>query len=335
MHLSEARKQPDWDKFKEAMAKEVEDFTVREHWKLVSVTVIDELKAKGIKFDIIQSVWSFKRKRTPTGELIKHKSRLCAHGGQQTSNTYWESFSPVAQWTTLRTILTLSLIKGWHACSINFVKAYPQADLKSNIFMWLPFGFNVDQPGKWLLQLTKNVYGLKDTGRTWHLHLKQGLLDRGFKPSQVDSCVFVKDQLILVIYVDNVIAFCPDEQPIEDFIKSMQEAEPNKFTLEDMGPLKDYLGIEIVEKDQRIYMTQMHLINKLISTANLDTEQLNDAPTPASGILHKHQDSPEITPGDAPFNYQSPIGQLNYLAATTRPDINFATHQCAKLCNAP
>ena len=135
MPLSEARKQPDWDKFKEAMAKEVEDFTVREHWKLVPVTIINELKAKGIKFDIIQSVWSFKRKRTPTGELIKHKSRLCAHGGQQTSNTYWESFSPVVQWTTLRTILTLSLIKGWHARSIDFVLAYPQADLKSNIFM--------------------------------------------------------------------------------------------------------------------------------------------------------------------------------------------------------
>ena len=102
----------------------------------------------------------------------------------------------------------------------------------------------------------------------WHLHLKQGLLDRGFKPSQVDPCVFVKDQLILVIYMDDVIAFCPDEQPIQDFIKSMQEAEPNKFILEDMGSLKDYLGIKIVEKDKRIYMTQMHLINKIISTAN-------------------------------------------------------------------
>ena len=56
---------------------------------------------------------------------------------------------------------------------------------------------------------------------------------------------------------------------------------------------------------------------------------------PASGILHKHQDSPEIAPGDAPFNYWFLIGQLNHLAATTRPDITFATHQCAKFCNAP
>jgi hypothetical protein len=33
--------------------------------------------------DILMGVWSFKRKRTPTGKLIKHKARLCAHGGQQ------------------------------------------------------------------------------------------------------------------------------------------------------------------------------------------------------------------------------------------------------------
>ena len=140
MHLTEARKQPDWSKFKEAMHKEVNDFNSREHWKLVPATIIDELKAKGIKFDVISAVWSFKRKRTPTGQLIKHKSRLCAHGGQQTHNTYWESFSPVVQWTTLRTILTLSIIKGWKAKSIDFVLAYPQADMKSNVFMRIPFG---------------------------------------------------------------------------------------------------------------------------------------------------------------------------------------------------
>ena len=96
MHLGDARKQPDWHKFKEAMNKEVNDFNTRNHWELVPATVIDELEAKGIKFDVIQGIWSFKRKRTPSGELLKYKSRLCAHGGQQTSNTYWETFS---QWS--------------------------------------------------------------------------------------------------------------------------------------------------------------------------------------------------------------------------------------------
>ena len=193
-------------------------------------------------------MWSFKRKRTPSGELLKHKSRLCAHGGQQTSNTHWESFSPVVQWSTLRTILTLSLIRKWKARSIDFVLAYPQADMKTNVFMRLPFGFHVNKPGKWLLKLVKNVYGLKDAGRTWANHLKQGLLDRGFTQSKVDPCVFFKDNLILVICVDDLIAFCPTDEPIDQFIESMRKAQPQSHILEDQGDFKDCLGIEIVHK---------------------------------------------------------------------------------------
>ena len=335
MHLSEARRQPDWHKFKQGMNKEVNDFTERQHWELVPATVIDELKAKGIKFDIIQAVWSFKRKRTPSGELIKHKSRLCAHGGQQTSNTFWETFSPVVQWSTLRTILTLSIIQGWKARSIDFVLAYPQADLKANIFMRIPFGFKVDTPGKWLLKLTKNVYGLSDAGRTWALHLRQGLIDRGFKQSQVDPCVFFKGNLVLVIYVDDVIAFCPDDKPIDDFIQSMQEDKPRRFILEDQGPLKDYLGLEIVHKGDQVHITQAHLINKILNTANLSGDKVKTHATPAADILHKFPDSSEVPPDEAPFDYRSLIGQLNYLAATTRPDITFAVHQCAKFCSNP
>ena len=184
MHLGDARKQPDWHKFKEAMNKEVNDFNTRSHWELVPATVIDELEAKGIKFDVIQGIWSFKRKRTPSGELLKYKSRLCAHGGQQTSNTYWETFSPVVQWATLRTILSLALIRGWKARSIDFVLAFPQAEMKSNVFMKIPFGFEVDKPGKWLLKLVKNVYGVKDASRTWAMHLKQGLFRQAFQAIQ-------------------------------------------------------------------------------------------------------------------------------------------------------
>ena len=187
MHLGEARKQPDWNMFEEAMNKEVNDFNVRKHWKLTPFSIIDKLRNKNISYDVVQAICSFKRKRTPTGELFKYKARLCAHGGQQTHReTYWDTFAPVVNWFTLRTILTLSYVSKWKARSVDFVLAYPQADLKTNVFMRIPFGFKVTAPGKWLLQLIQNVYGLKDAGRTWYLHLKQGLLDRGFVQSKVD-----------------------------------------------------------------------------------------------------------------------------------------------------
>ena len=165
--------------------------------------------------------------------------------------------------------------------------------------------------------------------------LNQGLIDRDFKQSKVDPCVFFKGNLILVIYVDDVIAFCPSEEPINEFIKAMQQNEPTAFILEDQGNRKDNLRIEIVPKGDKIPITQKHLIQKVLQMAQLDTPELKTPPTPASGLLLKHSGSPPLAPEDIPFNYQSIIQSLNYLAGTTHPDITFAVHQCARFCNEP
>ena len=338
MHYGDARKQPDWPEFQKAMDKEVHDFDDREHWELVLESSIDKSKPH----DIISAIWSFKRKRTPAGDLIKHKARLCAHGGQQTHGvTYWDTFAPVVNWYTLRIFLTLSIILGWVARSVDFVLAYPQAGLDKDIYMRIPAGYKVSKPGKYLLKLKKNVYGLKDAGRTWHEHLKQGLLDRHFIQSKVDPCIFYKGTLILLIYVDDVICFCPTSKPIDDFIESMQRQEPQSYVLEDQGNLKDYLGIEIQEtiedgpkgQQRAIHITQKHLINKIIQSCGLDKEHVTTRTVPAAPSIRLSKLGKEVT--NPPFNYRSVVGQLNYLAATTRPELAFAVHQCARFCADP
>ncbi len=52
MHLNDARKQEDWSQFKDAMAKEVEDFNKRERCRLVKKSSIDKLKP----YDIVNAV---------------------------------------------------------------------------------------------------------------------------------------------------------------------------------------------------------------------------------------------------------------------------------------
>ena len=54
--------------------------------------------------------------------------------------------------------------------------------------------------------------------------------------------------------------------------------------------------------------------------------------TPADSIL-KRDEKGERRKNE--FNYHSIIGQLNYLAATTRPNILFAVHQCARFSSEP
>ena len=44
----------------------------------------------------IMAICPFKQKRYPEISINKHKSRLCAHGGQKTwGQYYWETYAPV------------------------------------------------------------------------------------------------------------------------------------------------------------------------------------------------------------------------------------------------
>lgn len=69
--------------------------------------------------------------------------------------------------------------------SLDFVMAYPQADIKTNIFMRIPCGCSIlgVSPGRSILKLRKNLYGLKDAGLSCHEYLRDGLLKCGFKQS--------------------------------------------------------------------------------------------------------------------------------------------------------
>ena len=71
-------------------------------------------------------------------------------------------YAPVVQWMSVRIMLTLASIENLHTKSIDFVLAYPQANLDVDIYMELPQGFNVvPESGRYVLNLQKNLYCLK------------------------------------------------------------------------------------------------------------------------------------------------------------------------------
>ena len=59
---------------------------------------------------IMRLLWSFKRKRNPSGELIKHKAHVFEHGRMI---DFHNTFSPVVTWSTVRFIIMMADIAGW------------------------------------------------------------------------------------------------------------------------------------------------------------------------------------------------------------------------------
>eukprot|EP00956_Cyclotella_meneghiniana_P038372 scaffold153203_cov19-Cyclotella_meneghiniana.AAC.2 len=188
------------EQFMEAMMKEVKDHEEREHWDLVLSSTVPK-SAKTIK-----AIWSFKRKRFPDGTLNKHKARLCAHGGMQKwGENYWETYSPVVNMLTIRLILAIAHIHKLDSKSIDFVLAFPQAELDVDIWMELPIGMCPDwdefNKRQYVLELKKNLYGLKQASFNWFDKLKTGLtVDIGDDPQSsldtfLDTCVSLRRYL--------------------------------------------------------------------------------------------------------------------------------------------
>jgi hypothetical protein len=57
-----------------------------------------------------------KRKRKPsTGEISKYRARMNEYGEGQTKCVHYdETYSPAIGWLTIRFIMSLSMISGWH-----------------------------------------------------------------------------------------------------------------------------------------------------------------------------------------------------------------------------
>jgi hypothetical protein len=159
---------------------------------------------------------------------------------------YWETFSPVVNWFSIRLCMTSALIFDWYTRQIDFVLAFPQADVECDLFMELPCGlvFEGVDLSTHCIKLIKNLYGQKQGGRVWSDYLVKGLEDRGYIQSKVDECIFYKGKTILLVYVDDAILCGPSSKDIDDIIASRKEGFG---ATADEGEIDDYLGVKVTQ----------------------------------------------------------------------------------------
>ena len=107
---------------------------------------------------------------------------------------YIETYSPVAMWTFIRTLLILSVLNKWHTRQVDFVLAFPQAPIEYELFMKLSPGIKIKGVSNrtHCLQLLRNLYGQKQAGRVWNRYLVEEILNISFLPSKIDECFFYK-----------------------------------------------------------------------------------------------------------------------------------------------
>jgi hypothetical protein len=162
-------------------------------------------------------------------------------------------------------------------------------------------------------------------------------MDRGFTPLEIDPCLYLKENMVLLTYVDDCIIISPSRNSIDRLISSMQSGQEN-FKLTDEGGVNKFLGVKITRLDKNSFeLSQPFLIDRILNFLGLCNNEFetdaNSTSTPiAKGLLHRNLDgkAQKYT-----WKYRTAVGMLSYLQNTSRPEISMAVHQTARFSNIP
>lgn len=280
---------------------------------------------------VLPCTWNFRIKRYPDGSVKKFKARFCACGNKQVEGVdFFETWAPVAQWSTIRTVMILAIKLNWCSIQCDITAAFIHAHLPASeeIYVHQPRGFNV-KPNH-VLRLTRTLYGLRQSPRHFFTYLTERLVRQGLKPSNLDPCLFLSKDLIVIVYVDDLLIYAQNESTIDDFILRMNSED---VALRKEGTAEGYLGVDIARVDASIHLTQVGLTRRIIAALGLDDKYSNSCSTPCECAPLPKDENGE--PASGMINYASVVGMLLYLCGHSRPDISFAVHQCARYSFAP
>jgi hypothetical protein len=94
---------------------------------------------------VVSSKWLYKIKHVVDGNIEKHKARFVACGfSQKEGIDYEETFSPVARYTSIRTIIALAAKMKWKIHQMDVKTTFLNGVLEEEVYIEQPQGFEVE-----------------------------------------------------------------------------------------------------------------------------------------------------------------------------------------------
>ncbi|XP_078160840.1 uncharacterized protein LOC144556253 [Carex rostrata] len=241
---SEAIRDPNWRK---AIADEIGALELNKTWTIEPLPLGKHP---------IGCKWVFKIKYLSDGTIERYKARLVAKGyTQEEGIDYHETFAPVAKLTTVRCLLAVAAVRGWHLYQLDVNNAFLHGDLHEEVYMKMPPG--LERKGENMVcRLRKSLYGLKQTSRNWFDKFSTSLKSVGYTQSLADYSLFTRristGFVAVLVYVDDVVIAGDDQASIEWLKRYLSSS----FHIKDLGRLKYFLGIEVAHSPEGLFLNQ-------------------------------------------------------------------------------
>ncbi|GJR93060.1 putative ribonuclease H-like domain-containing protein [Tanacetum coccineum] len=104
--------------------------------------------------------------------------------------------------------------------------------------------------------IRKTIYGLHQLPKAWYETLSTYLLENGFRRGTIDKTLFIKKDkgniLLVQVYVDYIIFGSTKNSLCVEFEQMMRK----KFQISSIGELAFFLGLQVMQKDDGIFISQ-------------------------------------------------------------------------------
>ena len=181
-----------------------------------------------------------------------------------------------------------------------------------------PKGFEDPHYPHHVFKLKRALYGLKQAPRAWYERLTNFLIEKGYEREGVDKILFFKkdkcDIIIAQIYVDDIVFGSTSNSMLVVFVNQMK----NKFEMSMVGELTYFLGLQVKQMNEGIFISQSKYAKNLMKKFGLENAKCVKTPMGTNDKLCKKENGVYV---DLTL-FRSMIGSLLYLFAS-RLDIYF------------
>nr|GEW53159.1 retrovirus-related Pol polyprotein from transposon TNT 1-94 [Tanacetum cinerariifolium] len=219
---------------------------------------------------------------------------------------YDEVFALVARIEAIRIFLAFSSYMGFIVYHLDVKSAFLYGTIDEEVYVSQPLGF-VDP--KFPNMVYKNS---------------------GYRGGAIYKTLFIKkdkkDIMLVQVYVDDIIFGSIKKSWFDEF----EELMKNRFQMSSMGELTFFLGLQVKQKEDGIFISQDKYVAKILKKFDFLSVKTASTPIETQKPLVKDEEAADV---DVHL-YRSMIGSLMYLTAS-RPDIMFAVCACSRFQVTP
>ncbi|GJS28607.1 putative ribonuclease H-like domain-containing protein [Tanacetum coccineum] len=231
----------------------------------------------------------------------------------------------VARIQAIRLILAYASFMNFIVYQIDVKSAFLYGTIEEEVYVCQPLGFKDPEFPIKVYKADKALYGLHQAPRACYENVSTYLLENRFRRGTIDKTLFIKkdkDDIMLVqVYVDDIIFGSTKKSLCTEFEQMMHK----RFQISSMGELTFFLGLQVKQKDDGIFISQDKYVADILKKFDFATLKTTSTPIETNKALLKDEEAADV---DVHL-YRSMIGSSMYLT-DSRPDIMFAVCACAR-----